>query len=438
MLSLYFKNAAAAIQKAFSIKDELLWFMLGQVFNLGANFYIIKSISNIGKQDFGEYVLILTISALLGFIIFGPAQQGFVRFFYKSYEENTLPGLISTFKKFIMTIAAVILISGITAYMLLFINNAGSIKELVLYGSVFIVFSKVSEFYNVSLNIIRQRKLNSILQICEKTIVILCLSIMAYMKLMSLYSVLIALSCIFGIFAVVKFYQFNKLTKEKFLNTPKGTEASQPYNVKELLIYAAPFLLWGISAWLQQNGEKWIMVKYLSIIDVGLYGVLITVVNMLVATPNTLLNDFMSPIIFNKFANLSDKNMIKSGEQFIRITNLLIAGIVGLSVVLTYFGGDMLIRLFSNKSYTSLSGLLPLFTVGTGLFYIGQTMCNKGMAFNKPKVYLLPKIILGVISIGLNFIFILKVGVSGVAYASIISSSVYVAHIYFINRRFKV
>lgn len=436
MFSLYLQNISTVFRKAFSVKEELLWFISGQIFNLGANFYIIKTLSNIGKREFGEYVLILTISAFLGLLIFGPAQQGLIRYFYKSSEENNLSKLINLFNKFIAASLLSIVLVGLILFTVFDFINIQFSKELILCVTFFITSSKADEFFNVSLNIIRQRKLNSILQISEKTLVIFGISVLIYLKILTLFSALLILSFIYGGFALIKFSWFDRIVKTKFIKIQKETLISTPFNTKELLLYIAPFILWGVSAWFQQNSEKWIMAKYLSIIDVGLYGILIMVVNMLIATPNALLSDFMSPIIFEKFSNLSDKKSMQSGNQFIRITNLTIICIVGFAVIATFLCGNILINLFSNSSYTALSGFLPLFAVGTGIFYIAQSMNYKGLVFNKPNVYLLPKIILSIISVSLNIILILSIGIVGVAYASIISSTVYLIHIYFINRRF--
>lgn len=59
--------------------------------------------------------------------------------------------------------------------------------------------------------------------------------------------------------------------------------------------YIIPFLIWGISGWLQSNGERWIISGLLSVSDVGIYAIMMSLVNALVAIPNNMIAEFATP-----------------------------------------------------------------------------------------------------------------------------------------------
>ena len=75
-----------------------------------------------------------------------------------------------------------------------------------------------------------------------------------------------------------------------------------------------------------------------------------------------------------------------------------------------------------------------MLTFGTGLFYTGQTQTILGMALDKPKIYLFPKLLIGGLAVILNMIFIKSFGLNGVAYTILLIGFIYVIHITIVNR----
>jgi len=207
--------------------------------------------------------------------------------------------------------------------------------------------------------------------------------------------------------------------------------------ISSLKIYAFPFIIWGITGWLQSNSEKWILANYLSTADVGIYALMMTLVSALIILPNNIITEFSTPIIFQHFSDLSNHEKVNSGHKIINIIVLVTVVFTAFASAFTFFWGDEIILLISSEAFTLYSFLLPLFCIGTGLFYVGQAMCNTGMALNVPQKYLLPKIIAGLLSVILNIIFIINYGIIGVAYAMLAVGFLYSVHIMFINGKLK-
>lgn len=424
------------LQKSFRMKDEFIWFASGQVMYLATNFLIVKAISNIGKDEFGVYVLILTVSSLLTQILYGPAQQSLVRYYYIAKSEAKTIGLTRLLFKFLNSLSGLLLIAGIVGTIICSVLSLVYYRNLFFLSAFFIIGSKYSDFFSAALNTIRQRKLNALLQISERGTIIILLVILYYAHAMSLFAVLFLSSLSYIVFGLVKKYRFKKSVIAESENQNSGSQESA-YDYKPILRYAAPFSIWGTGGWLQQNSEKWIMADLLAIDKVGVYGLMITVINTLLAVPNNLLNDFTAPLIFKNFADLSDKNAVRRGNRFIFWNNMIVLGIAVVAVLAAMGFGALLLRIFGNSSYTTYSYLLPYFAGGTGLFLFGQSMCNRGLAMNQPNVYLFPKLLIGIISVILNYTFIKYAGIQGMAYASLLTGAIYLIHISLINRRFR-
>ncbi len=202
-----------------------------------------------------------------------------------------------------------------------------------------------------------------------------------------------------------------------------------------LFQYVYPFLIWGFSGWLQLNGEKWIINGVLSTADVGIYAVMMALVNGLVIVPNNIISDFATPIIFQQYADLNNKDNLKTGLHYIRLNILIIFVLTLFSTLITYIWGRELINLISSKGYTVYWYLLPMLCLGTGLFLTGQAQTVLGMSLNVPKKYLAPKVSIGILSIILNFINIKYFGINGVAYTVLMIGLIYVFFISFVNRK---
>lgn len=415
-------------------QSEMLWFLSGQVITLIVGFLIIKFISKVGTEDYGTYSLILTIAFLLTSVLFGPAQQGFTRFFYYFAEKGSSHNYKNMMIRFISKSVVVLLLLTAVIVSSSYKFGMDEISFLILYAGIFLIFMKSSEFFNASLNILRKRKVNSIIQSIEKLSSLLGLFLLLKYSAISLFNILIFFSILYLIFSFIKYFYFRKpivqISEDDNLNPLLQTQMK-----KETFIYSLPFITWGIASWLQLNGEKWIIAEILSTSDVGIYAIMISLISMMIGIPNTILNEFSSPIIFQQFADLNNNEKIRNGFNYIRILILLVVVLTFAAIVVSLTGGKFLILLISSEDYATYYHLLPLIALGTGLFLAGQNMATIGLALNQPKVYIMPKILIGGLSFLLNIILIKFFGLPGAAYTVVITGILYFVYIFKINKR---
>ncbi|MEO8231502.1 MAG: hypothetical protein ABI638_04425 [Ignavibacteriota bacterium] len=411
---------------------EMVWVILGQSINVLLGFTIIKFISKIGPEQFGIYALILTIAAFLG-IFYGPFLQGFLRYYYHYEERNQKDGFVLLMYKFLrITIILFVAITVLISFLIPLINKSYTFTFFLLAG-LFIIISKYSEFFNSILNLIRKRKENSLLQALERTLMIFALLIFLKINNLDLVNILIAFGCISLLLAFIKILTFRKFISIK--NTTKVPADIQKEMTRTVLIYISPFLIWGAAGWLQMNGEKWIINGVLSVKEVGIYAIMMAIVNALVVIPNNIITEFATPIIFKQFSDISNEENINTGYTYIRINTLLIILISIIATLLTFLWGEEIISLISSKNYAIYWQVLPLLVLGTGLFYTGQTQTLLGLGLSKPQKYIAPKLIIGIGSIGLNLFFISTFGFMGISYSILIIGLMYVTYISIVNKR---
>lgn len=411
---------------------EITWVALGQTINLFLSFIIIKFISKIGPEQYGIYTLILTIAALLG-LFYGSFLQGFLRYYYHYENLNQRSHFVLLMYRFLkITILIFIIITIITSLLSPFQDEFYSSLFLLVSG-LFIIISKVSEFFNSVLNLIRKRKENSLLQALEKILMIIVVIILLSKNNLELFSILLAFGCISLFLVFIKTYTFRKYAPIKITETNQTD--IQKKMIRTVLIYISPFLIWAIAGWLQINGEKWIINAILSVKEVGIYAIMIAIVNALVVIPNNIINEYAAPIVFKQFADIDNKENVNTGYSYIKISTLLILIITLIATLITFLWGDKIITLVSSKNYSTYWEVLPLLALGTGLFYTGQTQTLLGLGLSKPQKYIAPKLIIGIGSVGLNLLFISYFGFLGIAYTILVIGVIYVFYISLVNKR---
>lgn len=411
---------------------EITWVALGQTINLFLSFIIIKFISKIGPEQYGIYTLILTIAALLG-LFYGSFLQGFLRYYYHYENLNQRSHFVLLMYRFLkITILIFIIITIITSLLSPFQDEFYSSLFLLVSG-LFIIISKVSEFFNSVLNLIRKRKENSLLQALEKILMIIVVIILLSKNNLELFSILLAFGCISLFLVFIKTYTFRKYAPIKITETNQTD--IQKKMIRTVLIYISPFLIWAIAGWLQMNGEKWIINAILSVKEVGIYAIMIAIVNALVVIPNNIINEYAAPIVFKQFADIDNKENVNTGYSYIKISTLLILIITLIATLITFLWGDKIITLVSSKNYSTYWEVLPLLALGTGLFYTGQTQTLLGLGLSKPQKYIAPKLIIGIGSVGLNLLFISYFGFLGIAYTILVIGVIYVFYISLVNKR---
>ncbi len=415
---------------------ELSWVLAGQSVTVILSFIIIKIISGLGSDIFGIYALVLTIAAFLG-LLFGSVQQGFLRFYYHFLNLDSGYVFVKLFFRFIgKSTLLFLLLFSVCAILLSSVFNSYSFLFLMFAG-FFIVFSKLSEFFNSLLNLIRRRKENSILQTLEKTSLISALLVFIHFNRLNLLNIFIAFSLIAFSFFILKYFFFNKFVSAVNEQSEENNEKVEKEIKVKVYYYVLPFFIWSVAGWLQMNGEKWIINGYLSVSDVGVYAIMIAIVNALIVLPNNIFSEFITPIIFKQFSDLSKKDNMNAGYFYIKLNVAAVSIVSFVSVILTFSFGKQLILLISNAEYITHYTMLPFLAIGIGMFYVGQAYTLLGLSLNKPKIYLLPKISSGILSIILNILLISNFGLIGVVYSTCIIGIFYLIYIIAVNNSLK-
>lgn len=417
-----------SIKNNFSKNSEFLWLILGQIISILFSVIIIKMVTKIGPSDFGIYSLILTVSALVSAMLVGPSEQGFVRYFFNFNKEIDKKRFLNVIYLFFVLVGTVILLISIIFYFLNIIKNVNTI----LVG-LFIVLFTFSSFFASLFNLIRKRKLNVFLIILEKVVATVLLIILNFYNQLNITNVLIALSISIFISVIVRTNCFNFFLGYRLLKDLKLLSLREYLIYKKIFIFSIPLMIWGFSGWLESSSDRWVIANFSSLNTVGIYSLMMTLSSYLIATPIGVIGQYFQPIIFEK---IHDKNSAESSKKIMDNFFYSCIALVLFGVLFSFFFGKILLS-FIAVDFTAFWYFLPFFTLSIGLFQIAQAYTIFGMIHEIPKIYLMPKIVLGVVSLLLNIIGVYYLQIIGLTISMIVASTIYLIMVLMINRKVK-
>lgn len=416
---------------------EISWLIFGQAISIVLGFISIKLLSSMGPKEFGKYSLVLTIAAFISAILYGPAEQGFIRFYYEYSNKGLAQTYMNLFYRFLFFAGCLCFLTTILAIPISsIIHSPERPIEIIIIG-LFIIISTSSNISNSMLNLLRKRKTNTILQMSERILMI------SFLFLISISTKLTATTGFCAIiFALLIVFILKIIVLKNYIPRNKQSNFPEFKKIKKDIInivkaFSIPFAIWGITGWLQSNSERWIIATYLSTTDVGIFAIMATLSNYLIVIPSGIISQFAQPIIFERISATDNPHKREEGIKFLKYLVISLSILILLSTLFTIILGKQLILLVSNKDFINSWYILPILCIGMGIFQLGQMLTTIGIIHKVPNKYLLSKITTGIFALLSNIFFIVKMGMVGISISICITSTFYLLFILHTNSNIK-
>lgn len=424
MLSDYLQNSINAFRMAITkrrgslkrLSREFMWVVVGQAAALVGGIVGIKLLTgSLGTKGYGELALGQTVALLFNQVLFGPIGQSFKRFFSVFRERKQLSELFFFLRKLFLWLTPIILILSALIALFLGMSLSGKWGWLIFASAGFGLLSGANGIYQNMQNAARQRSIVALHQGVIKWLKPLA-AVGMVMLIGQSGSAAILGFCI-GTLTILISQRFfvHKIFKGKI-----RTGKNQQLISKTLLNYAYPFAIWGVVTWVQFSSDRWALQIFLGEREVGLYFALFQLSSVPILLAANLLNQLSIPIVFERIGDASDANRVHSALRWIGVNVLILGIFVLFAIIITWSMHNTLFRWTTVQDFWEVSFLLPLVCLGIGLFHLGQMFSIVGLAFNKAQVYIAPKVSIGVLAAGLNFMLCSKFGLKGVIMTLII------------------
>lgn len=417
--------------------EEVAWLGGGQLVSVLLSVVSVKLMTSVGPQEYGVFTLAASIGSILSLSLFGPLEQGYVRFYFDYAGTGWMRRLFADSLLSILARSIVGLVLPVAVVAWSLERMFGLSPVLIIAAAVMIMVGVINGPVSGLLNAMRQRRQVAIIQVIERILIIGVLFWLLSSGPSSAVTLMVAIAISTGAAVIVRIGLVRSVSRRP----ADSGEISDPESVgrirKEIhgkvLGYALPFVIWGVLAWLQTNGERWIISAVLSTEDVGRYGLAFALIANSAVVLYSVLSQYLTPVIYASFSTGKPSDH-ERGMYLIRLNGAL-SGLIFLCVgVLLLFAGHMIIPLLSSASFLVDNTLLFILAIGMGVFHVGQTFTAVGLGLKQPAIYMRVKIVIALLSIGLYTVLCSAYGVPGIAWAIVLASTLYLILVLRVNR----
>ena len=415
-------------ERIFRFAPEALWVLIGQIASVIASLIAVKVLSNLLSQ--AEYGKLALASTLINFVttnIFGPFGQGFMRFWSIGKGRGNLDVFYRLSNRFIMCIGVFAVFAAVITSLFLFLTKHTEWAVLTLLSLVLGTISGMIGMRTSIWNAMRQRRKIALVSIFDGFSKPLLAAIFIFLTVRTVNIVLIAyLSGAFLIFFVVnRIYVKNTGVGLYEYPFAKNDNLFRSSLAKEIISYSWPFAVWAVFGWIHSFCDRWVLNALFGLEVVAGFAIVSQLASCPLGFGSGFLCNLFTPIAFQRAGKLTDSLLVNSAVRILKVmTAIYVAGLIVVVVLFSLFHRQ-LVLLVSNRAFAEYSYLLPGLTLAWGLFFLGQTLTTLGLLYNKPQVYIYPKIVVSLIALGGVFYFALKFGVKGVVWGLGLANLVY-------------
>jgi O-antigen/teichoic acid export membrane protein len=411
-------------------KKDLTWLTIGQLVSFSIGVVSTKLLTSMGESTYGLYSLILSVQGLINLMLYGPMEQGYLKFYYEYKNENRERLYIKIFVRFLLWGAGIV-VAALLAINLVFKSAIGLSPLTAVLTGVFLTAVLTNVPLNSFANLKKERRYNAIMVIVERVIYIAVIFTLFTFSARTLNNALIAfiVSLVSVVVIRISGLKAGRLRLEEDERT-----VFRAIN-RRIVIFALPFVIWGIAGWFQSYSERWVLNQLLSIGAVGKYALWLMIGNIFITIPYGLMSQFIIPVIYEKTADITNADRYGEGLTLIRQFMAAIVVLTAASAVLLAVLGKRIILLLSNANFLDHWYVLIFVCIGMGMFSLGQTLSLYGLVSNKPQIYLAPKIVSGLMAVGIYYYCIRRFDIDGLIPALILINSLYLLGIVLVNKR---
>ncbi len=388
---------------------------------MALNFILLPILTRLFEPtDYGIIDISTTIIQILG-IIFGFGMTTAVSFYYYFHENNIERKItVSTALYFLLSINLIVfallffISTPLSTLLYKTSSNSQIIKITIIIGYCIVL----QTFFSHLIRITRKASLyvlNSIIKAALQIgIILIMVTALGFGLHGYFYGYLISaiLSVVIVLNFTIKHFSF-KFSKARLI---------------ELLKYGAPLVPAGISLWVLQLLDRFFLVQYTSLAEVGLYGVGVRSTILLVLL-TTSIQLAWGPFAFSIMKHDTAKTI------YSQIFSIYVIISFWLAIITTFFSKDA-ITLITTPAYSSAYIVTPFLCLGT-LFLGAYTLLSIGINLTKKmKLITITTVMAAISNIALNFIFIPSFGMLGAAISTAISYLISTILIYFFSQKY--
>jgi len=378
----------------------------------------------LSPEEYGLYILVITIISIVTAISFEWLNKSILRYFEESKKNKKLSEFISTIFGTLFATVATSLILWYIAIYLLQNHFSNTFFSMLKIGGLILISQGIYTFI-LSVKQSSQKSheygVYSILNSLGKLLIaIFFISILHFGPIGILLGMIICSGSIsiYGILNLRTKYKIKLFYFSKKL-------------FRKLLSYGYPLIGLSLASYVLVSVDRYMIKYFLNTSEVGIYSANYGLASGIIQPFLAILLLSAYPIIMETFENRGEKEASHVLNKILSIYFVILTPIV--------FGTTILSKNISNvllgQSFRQGYIIIPLIVLGTFIFGLTQYFYKPFELKKKTKTLSLVVVIIAIINIILNFFFIPKFGIIGAAYTTLISYGFYLIITYLISKK---
>lgn len=395
---------------------EVIWVGVGQIAQFFGGLVFLKVATNcLTPAEFGTFTVLLTIATLVQTVVLGGVQGAVTRFYWVSKSEGDLPSFIGSMAMIGLALATVIAAVGMIAADTFGRNAQTEMASAVLALTVLAVLTVFSGLINAMDTGARRQGLVSLHTAgslwLRAAAILVVIPVAAQGYVAALWSV--ALGSVGILLSQTLFLLWNEKITVNAVSLRRWSGST--------LVFALPYMSWGIITWGQQVADRWLLQVFADSQAVGEYVALYQLAYSPVLLISAAVQRLATPVLYEQIGDASETPRVKLA---MRIQTQLIAGVFAIGAGLALIAAlahDKCIGLVLGALYRDKSYLLPLFVLAATLMSSYHLAGAIVPAIFQAKKMILPLATMSTVSIAIMAVGAQLGGVEGLAIGLFVS-----------------
>jgi O-antigen/teichoic acid export membrane protein len=372
------------------ITRELLLVGLGQLVAFIGSILSVKFLTQtLPPEEYGRLALYLTATTLFQQVVFAPAAGAASRFYSSAMRADAAAEYLKAIR--LLYLAALLVLALISVGLLIVGRSEFSLLSVTALA-LLVTFSGLNSVAASIQSAARQRGVAAFHEGASQWLrgglgwlaIVLSGAANAVTALWGQAAASLFVLVSQGIFLV-------KLFSEKSPEPGRSPDGSIIVNVKQMVEFAWPYVIWGSLHWFSIASERWALGILEGVQAVGLYQVAYQIGFAPLSLSMSALQAFIAPILFERVGGGNDAIALAAAYRTLLRLAALAIGSAAFLMVTMRLSSSLIYRYLIERSYTGQDSMLPLAVLAAGLFSAGQFISLDYLTSRRSDLLIYPK-----------------------------------------------
>ena len=402
---------------------EGAWIVTGQALAVCGALASVKLLTQwLNPTQYGELSLALTITTVVGQVLFYPLALGIARFYAPAVERRQLSSYLDASSTLARAATLVVSVAATAVACVVAMAGEGRWLGLILTASLLAIVSGCAAILTSVHNAARRRSIAALHQGIDPWLRLVGAMLCIRWLNTSSSAAMLGFAAASSLVLISQYLFYRRIVPSDVPQAPASLA-----NRREIWNFSWPYATSGIFALVQSGSDRWALAQFGTTTDVGLYVVVFQLGYYPISVLTNLLVQLLAPILYQKAGDARDASRNARVTEINR--QLAFLAIVATAIVFAGFqlAHGPIFRVLAGPHYTSISYLLPWMALSGGLFAAGQMLSLDLMSQLKTRAMMRVKIVTGVLGLTANFLGAYLFAIPGVVGAGVIFAAAYLA-----------